>query len=103
MDRIGYPLVTVSALKAGNWLRVAFSGVCGFPFRHTGLEVALNDQRQSVKQRIATAVNQLPAPVLDDLEGSASYRLFVLRNVLEETLIELEGNERHGTISRIDD
>lgn len=103
IDRIGYPLLTVSALKMENRIRFACSGICEYPFRSSQMEEALNNREQSVEQRITAAVDQLPAPILDDLEGSAGYRDFVIRHVLEETLIELEGNEGREASSSIED
>lgn len=91
IDRIGYPLLTVSALKVENKMRFAFSGLCEFPFRSSRVEDALNNQEESIEERITTAINLLPASILDDADGSSAYREFVLRNVLEESIVELKG------------
>jgi len=86
----GYPLVTVAALKKDGKLRVAFSGVCPFPFRSLEIEERLN-RKLPLDVRIANAIEALPSPVIDDIEGSANYRLFVLRHALLDVITELEG------------
>lgn len=86
----GYPLVTVAALKKDGKLRVAFSGVCPFPFRSLEIEERLN-RTLPLDARIASVIEALPSPVLDDIEGSAKYRLFVLRHTLLDVITALEG------------
>lgn len=88
----GYPLITIAALKKDDDLRIAFSGLCPFPFRSLELEKALNNKQLSFEERIDNSINYLPSPILDDIEGSKDYRLFVLRNTIMDILIELEGN-----------
>jgi CO/xanthine dehydrogenase FAD-binding subunit len=83
---IGYPVVSLAALRAPDGIRVALSGVCAFPFRSRALEAALNERAVPVADRVERALRHLPAPVLDDVEASAGYRLFVLRHTLAEAL-----------------
>ncbi|MED2971326.1 FAD binding domain-containing protein [Fictibacillus sp. B-59209] len=90
----GYPLVTIAAIKAEEGIRVAFSGVCPFPFRSREMEKALNANGASLQDRILASLKHLPTPVLDDIEGSSQYRLFVLKNTLFDILEELEGDNR---------
>jgi CO/xanthine dehydrogenase FAD-binding subunit len=85
----GYPLVTVAALRIENHVRVAFSGLCPFPFRSKQVEAALNQRNLSKEVRVERALSVLPAPILDDTEGSEKYRLFVLQNVLLDVLAAL--------------
>jgi carbon-monoxide dehydrogenase medium subunit len=87
----GYPLLTLAALKIDQEIRVAISGLCPFPFRSKELEASLNDRGQSADVRIDGALAVLPKPILDDVEGSAKYRLFVLRNLLIDALAALDG------------
>ena len=91
IDRISYSLLTVSAIKTEQQIRFAFSGLCNFPFRSQEMEKALNQCQLSMEERITEAIALLPSPILNDLHGSAAYRTFVLRNTLEETIAELEG------------
>ncbi|MEW9676243.1 FAD binding domain-containing protein [Lentibacillus sp. L22] len=92
IGRIGYPLFTVSGIQKEGQVRFAFSGLCEFPFRSSDVEETLNRSDQSLEKRITEAISQLPAPLLDDIYGSAAYRAFVLRHVLEESLLELKGD-----------
>lgn len=90
MDRIGYPLISLAALKVNNHIKIAFSGLCAFPFRSLKIEDELNSDRP-YKTRIDNAIHNLPAPILNDVEGSADYREFVFRNTLHDTLTHFEG------------
>lgn len=85
----GYPLITVASLKIDNEIRVALSGLCPFPFRSKQLEEALNEGSISIEERVDQALSTLPAFILDDIEGSSEYRLFVLRNQLLDVLAAL--------------
>lgn len=84
IGRIGYPLLTVSAIKVEEKLRFAITGLCKFPFRSSCFEAAINEE-------VTIAMSKIPAPIVEDASGSAAYRAFVLQNVLEETMDELKG------------
>lgn len=86
----GYPLITLAALKMGQELRVAISGLCPFPFRSPEVETYLNRWGQAAETRVDNALSALPKPILEDVEGSADYRLFVLRHLLVDALSALE-------------
>ncbi len=88
---IGYPLITVAAIKCDHEIRVAFSGVCSFPFRSEQIEKKLNHPHLSRQSKIEQAINGIPSTILDDVHGSAEYRLFVLKNTLNNVLDALEG------------
>ncbi|HHW39177.1 MAG TPA: xanthine dehydrogenase [Bacillales bacterium] len=90
LSKIGYPLASISALKKDSQIRVAISGVCEYPFRSIELESTLNDDSKSVNDRITQALSQLPSAVIDNFEGSAAYREFVLRNMLEDVIQTLK-------------
>ncbi|MBS4196585.1 FAD binding domain-containing protein [Lederbergia citri] len=87
----GYPLITAAAMKVNGLLRMAFSGICPFPFRSFEMEKEINNAALPFESRIENALQILPEPILDDIEGSREYRLFVLRNLLMDFLLELEG------------
>ncbi len=89
--RTGYPLVTIAALASDGEIRVAVSGLCPFPFRSRTLEAALNNNQLSIEERISGSAGALPEPILDDVEGSAAYRLFVLKNLLYDVMASLGG------------
>lgn len=90
-EKIDYPLITVAAIKKDNRIRLATSGVCGFPFRSIQIEDYLNDKDVLLETRITNVLNHLPAPISNDLSGSDSYRKFALHNTLVNTLETLEG------------
>jgi carbon-monoxide dehydrogenase medium subunit len=86
----GYPLITLAALKINQKIRAAVSGLCPFPFRSAAVEESLNAEGQSFETRVEGAIAVLPQPILEDIEGSRKYRLFVLRNLLRDALEALE-------------
>ncbi|MED3563606.1 xanthine dehydrogenase family protein subunit M [Bacillus xiapuensis] len=88
---VGYPLITIAALKKNKDIKVAFSGLCSFPFRNEQIESCLNDRTLSKETRIDESIKRIPSPILDDVQGSAEYRLFVLKNTLSDILDTLEG------------
>ncbi len=89
--KTGYPLLTVASIKKDNQLRFAFSGLCPFPFRSSQIEQELNNKALPFHERINNAIKHIPNPILDDIEGSSEYRLFVFRNTVMEILMEMEG------------
>jgi len=86
----GYPLITIAALKIDQQVRVGISGLCPFPFRSKEVEDALNNKGLTAEERAAGAIAVLPQPVLDDVEGSSEYRIFVLRNLFYDLLASLD-------------
>lgn len=91
IEKIDYPLVSVASLKMENKVRVAFSGICDYPFRMDKIETELNNGQYSLEDRVSNALKHLPSPVRNDLFGSSDYRYFVLNNVLLTTLEQFEG------------
>ncbi|WP_053368157.1 FAD binding domain-containing protein [Bacillus sp. FJAT-27245] len=87
----GYPLVTIAAIKKGEEIRMAFSGVCPFPFRSAEIEEAMNEKALSPEERADRALGSLPSPILDDVEGSKEFRLYVLKNMIADAIRDLEG------------
>jgi CO/xanthine dehydrogenase FAD-binding subunit len=86
IGNVGYPLVTLAALKKDNRIRTAYSGVCTFPFRSIEIDQVLNDPTLTLAERIEQAIGKLPAPVLTNTEGSADYREFVLKQTMIEAI-----------------
>jgi len=86
LEKIDYPLITLCALKKDDKIRIALSGACAFPFRGWAMEEALNQPQLEPSQRIEQALQRLPAPLQNTVAGSADYRNFVLRNLLEDTI-----------------
>lgn len=90
-EKIDYPLLTVAAVKKDGRIRIAFSGLCPFPFRSLQVEDDLNDKNSGWDTRVNNVISHLPAPVLNDISGTGKYREFVLRDTLLNTLKTLEG------------
>lgn len=86
---IGYPLITAGAILKDGKLRLAISGLCPFPFRSLEAEEILNNRRIPIEDRIKKAIEILPGPILNDVEGSSEYRLFVLENLLQDIVSNL--------------
>jgi CO/xanthine dehydrogenase FAD-binding subunit len=99
LEVIDYPLVTIAALKKENKIRVAFSGVCAFPFRSVEMELILNNKNIPLQDRVEQAILHLPAPILNDLQGSDGYRRFVLKNTLIDTLEKMGGDQDDRSVS----
>jgi CO/xanthine dehydrogenase FAD-binding subunit len=89
-DKINYPLITICALRHENQVRAAFSGVCDFPFRCRRVEAELNNRSYPIETRVDNAINIIPGEIADNIEGSAGFRRFVLRNLLQSIVISLE-------------
>lgn len=90
-NRIGYPVVAAAALKKDQQIRFACSGLCNFPFRSRELETLLNQPSLPLEEKIAQGIKCLPGNIINDMEGSAGYREFVLQNMLTELLERLGG------------
>lgn len=93
VEKIDYPLITVAALKKDNQIRLAFSGLCSFPFRSLQMEDDLNDENYDYDTRINNVLGHLPAAILNDISGTDKYREFVLRDTLANTMKMLGGVE----------
>ena len=50
------------------------------------MEDSLNQPGISKKDRIQNAMAYIPAPIVEDIHGSAMYRRFVLENILSDAL-----------------
>lgn len=92
-EKIDYPLVSVAAIWKEDYLRVAFSGICAYPFRSEKIEAVLNNRKVSCDARVEEATKLLPEAAYSDVEGSGAYRVFVLRNTLSSFLEEWESGK----------
>lgn len=91
MSKVGYPVVSISALVKENQIRAAFSGVCEYPFRSEEIEEVLNNSAMAANQQVDEIAAILPKPIVNDLLGSAEYREFVFKHALLETIEALKG------------
>ena len=84
-EKIDYPLLTTAGIKVGGLLRIAFSGLCSYPFRSVQIENILNDSA-SFEERAEKIVDVVSNHVLDDSSGSAEYRKYALKNTIVNVL-----------------
>lgn len=89
--RLDYPIVTAVFLAWEGALRMASSGVYGFPLRSTEAEGVLNDGDHEVGERAARVVDVVPFKVFDDLRASAAYRRALTEKAIGEALVALGG------------
>lgn len=90
-EKMGYPLVTAATLDTAKYIRVAFSGLCPFPFRSQQIEKDFNDGTASIEQKQSNVVKHLPEPPVSDILGSTGYREFLVKNILSEITVQLGG------------
>jgi CO/xanthine dehydrogenase FAD-binding subunit len=89
IEKIGYPTVTVCALKQNGRISAAFSGVCPFPFRSKAIEDILNNNSLTDEKKAKATIGSLPAPPLADESAGGEYRQFLLYHTLIKTLGKL--------------
>lgn len=89
MDKIDYPLLSMAANKKNGKIKAAVSGVGNMPMLLT--EEALNNPSMSEEDRISEIITQLSGHVISDIQGSSAYRMFVLRNILEQVFENFKG------------
>ena len=93
-EKIDYPLISILALIQDGYLRIAFSGICTFPFRSEQIDGVLNNRSKPIADRLKEIPSLLPSKAKTDSKASASYRLFVLKRTLCNLLEEFE----HGSV-----
>jgi CO/xanthine dehydrogenase FAD-binding subunit len=92
-EKIDYPLITTDALIINGFIRMAFSGLAAFPFRDAAVEEILNDQRFDYETRAEYIAQSVDGVLLDDMNGSAGYRRFVLKNTVINILESIKDAE----------
>lgn len=93
-SQVNYPIVSIASMKVDDQIRIAFSGVCSFPFRLKEIEGIINHPSLSSEKKIQMILEKLPHSIINDLEGSMEYREFVLKQELYK-LIDNEGEYFH--------
>lgn len=84
-EKIDYPLLTTAGIKVGGMLRIAFSGLCSYPFRSMQIENILNDTG-SFEERADKIADTVSENILNDTSGSSEYRKFDLKNTIINVL-----------------
>ncbi len=92
-EKIDYPLINVSGLLKDDLLRVAFSGICPFPFRSEEIEHVLNDHKASTEARASAIPQLLPDNAWTNSEASGEYRIFVLKTTIQHLLEDWESSK----------
>lgn len=90
---VGYPIVSLAALRKENRIRIAFSGIHDHPFRSAVVEGVLNDAAIDDKQKIDKAIAKLPMSITDDFIASKGFRRFILNKLLIKMNSEWEVNQ----------
>lgn len=83
-SKVNYPILSMASLLVDGKVRVAFSGLCGEPFRCEKIETVLNEFSLSFEERTKKVQIIIPGTVLTDMFAGADYRLFLLGNVLAD-------------------
>jgi CO/xanthine dehydrogenase FAD-binding subunit len=87
---VGYPLISIAAIKKDEQIRFAISGLSDSPFRSLEMEEEINKYNFPVEIRVENAIESITYPIKDNLFGSAEYRKLLLRNALIEIIGTLE-------------
>lgn len=91
-SKVGYPIVSLAAMRKEDRIRISFSGVNENPFRSTVIEGILNDATLDEKQRVDKAIAKLPTDIKDDFIASKGFRKFILKKLLTDMNLAWEGN-----------
>jgi CO/xanthine dehydrogenase FAD-binding subunit len=91
--QIDYPLFHLAMLEVDGHKRVAFSGICPYPFRSLELENILNDSSMTYEERANYSVKNLPTSIVNDIYASNDFREFLLKDEIINSLRELEGDK----------
>lgn len=51
----------------------------------------MNDSNLHAEERARRSLNQIPAPVVEDINGSSDYRKFVFETLIIDVIRTLEG------------
>lgn len=90
-SRVNYPILTSASVHINDEMRVAFSGLCEFPFHVKEIDEELNNPSKAPEKRIKKIMKLLPGTILDDMHASQQYRKFVLERALTKIIEQMEG------------
>lgn len=91
IEKIDYPLISMAAIKRGNMIAAAVSGISDYPLLLPG--DAVNNFGIPENERIINVIGTVEGQVISDLSGSKEYRLFVLKNVLAQMYTNFDKEE----------
>jgi hypothetical protein len=81
IDKIDYPLITLAAIKNKNNISAGISAFYNHPFL---LPNNLLNENIPEVNRVENIILAVRNDVISDLSGSKEYRIFVLRNILNQ-------------------
>ncbi|HEX3072884.1 MAG TPA: hypothetical protein VHP30_04650, partial [Ignavibacteriales bacterium] len=84
IEKIGYPLVSVSAMYIDGIMRTAVSGLVHYPLRLGDLNLK---NKRSAASLAKGLLKEAPSPIIDDVSGSAAYRRLIFEITSENTII----------------
>ncbi len=87
---VGYPVLTINAVKINGRLKIAVSGISLLPIQSEAIDDRLNNRQLSYTDRIKEVIEGWPKPIIDDIQGSADYKKFLLEKTLLEIFQKLE-------------
>ncbi|MGV3466469.1 MAG: FAD binding domain-containing protein [Heyndrickxia sp.] len=87
---VGYPVISINAIKINGRLKIAVSGVSLLPIQAEETDDRLNNRQISYRDRIKQVIEDWPKPIIDDIQGSADYKKFLLEKTLLEIFQKLE-------------
>lgn len=85
---IDYPLVSMSALKDKDKIKIALSGLGDYPFRSYEMENILNGDISPKDDKIQKAIDSIEDKIKSHMNGSKEYKEFMLYNVLDTALTD---------------
>jgi CO/xanthine dehydrogenase FAD-binding subunit len=87
---VGYPVISINAVKISGRLKIAISGASNLPLYSEEINETLNNRQSSYKERVKLALDSWPKPIIDDIQGSEKYKRFLLETTILEIFQVLE-------------
>jgi xanthine dehydrogenase molybdenum-binding subunit len=80
IEKIGYPLISVSTVLCQGFVRFAVSGLCSYPVRLRDIPL----ETCNIEEEVFKSLKNVTMPILDDYAGSAAYRKFILEKTIQK-------------------
>lgn len=89
-DNSSHP-VSIACVKKNGQIKMAFSGICGYPFRSKKIEECLNDRSLVLDERVMQAAGCIPCCSTNKKTGSCNPRGSAVSKTLYDIMAVLEG------------
>jgi len=86
IEKIDYPVITVTALKYQKKYRMAFSGLINYPIRSLMVEKIINDKGFNYNKDFERILNALPERLLSSVEAGEKFRIFALKELIGQAM-----------------